>query len=90
MLFRPSESSKKIADYYKRYLMTTFGTGIEEYDKQLRKEIDKDGGIADGPYISMSDPYKKGLNLVLASTEFVHTNFSYLLILCNGTSPNPF
>lgn len=71
MLFRPSESSKKIADYYKRYLMTTFGTGIEEYDKQLRKEIDKDGGIADGPYISMSDPYKKGLNLVQLVREGV-------------------
>lgn len=63
MLFRPSESSKRIVDFYRRYLLTTFSTNKEVYNKQLRELLEKDKAIADGPYISMSDPYKKGMSL---------------------------
>ena len=60
MIFRPSESSKKIVDFYKRYLLTTFSTNNDKYNEQLKKELGKDKAIADGPYISISDPYEKG------------------------------
>mgnify|MGYP004524777659 FL=1 len=60
MIFRPSESSKKITDFYRRYLLTTFNTNNEKYNEQLKKELEKSKAIADGPYISMTDPYKKG------------------------------
>ncbi len=63
MLFRPSESSKRITDFYRRYLLTTFGTNNEKYNKQLKQALEKDGAVADGPYISMSDPYEKGKTL---------------------------
>ena len=63
MLFRPSESSKRIVDFYRRYLLTTFSTNQEVYNKQLKELLEKDKAIADGPYISMSDPYKKGMSL---------------------------
>lgn len=63
MLFRPSESSKRIVDFYRRYLLTTFSTNKEVYNKQLKELLEKDKAIADGPYISMSDPYKKGKTL---------------------------
>ena len=60
MIFRPSESSRRIADFYRRYLLTTFGTNNEGYNKQLKEALEKEGAIAKGPFISMSDPYEKG------------------------------
>ena len=69
MLFRPSESSKRITDFYRRYLLTTFSTNKEEYNKQLREALEKDKAIADGPYISMVDPYKKGKTLEEIAAE---------------------
>lgn len=63
MLFRPSESSQKIADFYKRYLLTTFKTNVPEYNSQLKEALETPGAIADGPYISMTDPYEKGKTL---------------------------
>lgn len=71
MLFRPSESSKRIVDFYRRYLLTTFSTNKDVYNKQLKALLEKDRSIADGPYISMSDPYKKGKSLTELSEEGV-------------------
>lgn len=59
-MFRPSESSKNISEFYKRYLLTTFNTNNEVYNKQLEAALSKEKAIADGPYISMTDPYEKG------------------------------
>lgn len=69
MLFRPSESSKKITDFYRRYLLTTFGTNNDQYNQQLREALEKPGAIADGPYISMTDPYEKGMSLAALAEE---------------------
>lgn len=71
MLFRPSESSQKITDFYRRYLLTTFVTNNENYNEQLKTALEKEGAIADGPYISMSDPYEKGKSLHELSDEGV-------------------
>ena len=71
MLFRPSESSKRIVDFYRRYLLTTFSTNNEKYNKQLKEALEKEGTIAEGPYLSMSDPYEKGKTLIL--TSFLYT-----------------
>ena len=49
MFFRPSESSKRIVDFYRRYLLTTFSTNKEVYNKQLKELLDQDKAIADGP-----------------------------------------
>lgn len=69
MLFRPSESSKRIVDFYRRYLLTTFGTNQQVYNRQLKQLLSADKAIADGPYISMSDPYEKGATLEALAKE---------------------
>lgn len=69
MLFRPSESSKNIVDFYRRYLLTTFSTNNQLYNAQLKDLLSKDKAIADGPYISMSDPFEKGNSLVQMAKE---------------------
>lgn len=71
MIFRPSESSKNIEDFYRRYLLTTFSTNNEIYNEQLKEALSKDKAIADGPYISMSDPFEKGETLKALSDEGV-------------------
>lgn len=71
MLFRPSESSQKITDFYRRYLLTTFVTNNEKYNEQLKIALERESAIADGPYISMSDPYEKGKSLHELSDEGV-------------------
>ena len=69
MLFRPSESSKNITEFYRRYLLTTFATNNAEYNRQLKEALEKDKAIADGPYISMGDPFEKGKSLVELAEE---------------------
>lgn len=59
MLFRPAESSKRIVDFYRNYLLTTFRTNKDYYNAQLAHELAEDGVISSGPYISMSDNYAK-------------------------------
>ena len=71
MLFRPSESSSRIVDFYKRYLLTTFSTNNETYNAQLKQLLEAEKAIADGPYISMSDPYEKGCSLRELAAEDV-------------------
>lgn len=74
MLFRPSESSKKISDFYRNYLLTTFELNNASYNKQLREALSENGAIADGPYISMSDPYEKGKSLRELANEGLVSN----------------
>lgn len=69
MLFRPSESSKNIVDFYRRYLLTTFSTNNSIYNEQLKEALNKEKAIADGPYISMSDPFEKGVSLEALARE---------------------
>lgn len=85
MLFRPSESSKRIVDFYRRYLLTTFSTNKEVYNKQLKELLEKDKAISDGPYISMSDPYKKSKSLKELSEEGV---LSKEILKLKGLHPN--
>lgn len=63
MLFRPAESSKNIVDFYRNYLLTTFRTNKDYYNRQLAEQLSEDGVIAQGPYISMSDCYAKDRSL---------------------------
>ncbi|HOA80590.1 MAG TPA: DEAD/DEAH box helicase, partial [Defluviitaleaceae bacterium] len=59
MIFRPAESSKRIVDFYRKYLLTTFKTNKDIYNKQLAEQLSEDGVISKGPYISMSDSFAK-------------------------------
>ena len=70
-MFRPSESSRKITDFYRRYLLTTFNTNNPKYNEQLKKALEAEKAIADGPYISLTDPYEKGLSISALVNEGV-------------------
>lgn len=59
MLFRPAESSKNIVNFYRNYLLTTFQTNNDEYNKQLKEKLSGDGVISKGPYINVSDSFAK-------------------------------
>jgi ATP-dependent helicase YprA (DUF1998 family) len=59
MLFRPAESSKEIVDFYRRYLLSTFKTNRDYFNKQLEEQLSEDGVISNGPFISMSDSFAK-------------------------------
>lgn len=63
MLFRPAESSKQIVEFYRKYLLTTFKTNNDIYNRQLKEQLSEDGVIAKGPYISMSDSFEKDKTL---------------------------
>ena len=39
MLFRPAESSKEITDIYRRYLLSTFRTNREYYNRQMEEQL---------------------------------------------------
>ena len=64
MIFRPAESSKKIVDFYKRYLLTTFQTKNDNYNKELEQLLNAPDAISKGPYISLTDAFQKGKSLL--------------------------
>lgn len=74
MTFRPIEDSKRIVDYYRDYILTTYRTNNDLYNQQLESALENDEIIAKGPYISVVDPYEKG--------ETIRE-----LIACNELSP---
>ncbi len=59
MKFKPYESSKNIVHYYKRYLLTTFSTNSPERNNKLKQALDSEEMISKGPYICLSDSFKK-------------------------------
>ncbi len=63
MLFRPADSSKDIVDFYRRYLLSTFRTNRDYYNKQMAEQLSKDNVISNGPFISMSDSFKKEMSI---------------------------
>lgn len=69
MIFRPTESSNRIVEFYRRYLLTTFATNQATYNYQLKQQLSEDKAISDGPYISMTDPYEKGKTLRSLASE---------------------
>lgn len=60
MLFRPAESSKRIVEFYRNYLITTFATNNQDYNRQLKQALNQKDAISVGPYISLSDMFEKG------------------------------
>ena len=43
MLFRPAESSKGIVEFFRKYLLTTFKTNNDIYNRQLKEQLSEDG-----------------------------------------------
>lgn len=68
-MFDPVKGSKHIRETYRRFLLSTFGMEDPVYSRQFKEALDEPGTIAAGPYISMSDPFKKGKTLFELADE---------------------
>jgi hypothetical protein len=62
------ELAKEIEDRYRRYLRTTFYIKDPELRNSFRSALER-GGIAKGPYLEASPPYRRGLSPELLFPE---------------------
>ena len=63
MAFLPVEASKEITKKYKRYLKTIFEINDPDYQKQFEELLDKDTQFSNGPFLDVTDSFKKGKSL---------------------------
>ena len=59
VVHNPITSTNEIIDAYRRYLYTTFQTNIPRLNELLKEKLFDDSFIANGPFISITSPYKK-------------------------------
>jgi hypothetical protein len=79
MIFRPAESSKRIVEFYRNYLLSTFQTNVEEYNKQFEEQLQKSDIIAKGPFLNLSDAYLKDASILdLIDQKILHADFAKL------------
>ena len=62
MKFDPIRASKNITDKYIRYLSTIFQIKDSDYNEQFLVAL-KNDIYARGPYLDISDPFKKGMSI---------------------------
>lgn len=58
MKFDPLKSSKKLAEDYQRYILTTFKTDDEKINKLLVENVTIDV-VSNGPYLSLADNHER-------------------------------
>lgn len=73
--FRPIKSTEKILDNYKSYILSTFHTDSEVYNNQIEKLVNGEYELLKGPYIQLTDNYKKGKSIRELTDSFLSTEF---------------
>lgn len=63
MSFNPVLASEQIKDKYLRYLRTIFRIADADYAKQFAQALAKEHSFAAGPYLDITDSFKKGPSL---------------------------
>ena len=63
MAFLPVEASREITKKYKRYLRTIFAINDPVYQKQFEELLEKDTQFANGPFLDVTDSFKKGKSI---------------------------
>ena len=63
MAFFPVAASAEITKKYKQYLKTIFELKDPVYQKQFQKLLDDDSQFANGPYLDVTDSFKKGSSI---------------------------
>ena len=58
-LFDPIATSRLIEENYRSYILTTFKTDIEEYNRQLREEFEQEGRLVRGPLLQVRDSFTR-------------------------------
>ena len=62
-MLNPIEASRELKEEFISYITTSFQISDEEYARQFREELSREGIIAKGPYLDISDSFKKGKSL---------------------------
>lgn len=62
-MLNPIEASQQIKDEFIGYITTSFQMADEEYSNQFKKELQREGLVAKGPYLDVSDSFVKGRSL---------------------------
>ena len=62
-MLNPIEASQQIKDEFIGYITTSFQMADEEYSNQFKKELQREGLVAKGPYLDVSDSFVKGKSL---------------------------
>ena len=63
MAFSPIVAAREIEKKYQRYLATIFTLDDPVYQSQFLKEINREASLAKGPYLDVSDAFRKGETL---------------------------
>lgn len=62
-MFNPISAAENIKNEFIGYISTLFHISDKEYASQFVSALQKDGVIAKGPYLDVSDSYKTGMSL---------------------------
>lgn len=78
-VFEPIKITRKIKDTYSNYIGSTFRTDNDAYNDQIEKLLNGGYELVKGPYLQISDNYKKGKSVgeftgSLLSKEFLKLN----------------
>jgi len=72
-MLNPIEASKQIKDEFIGYITTSFQMADERYAEQFKMELQKEGLVAKGPYLDVSDSFVKGKSLSEIMEDEEHT-----------------
>jgi superfamily II DNA/RNA helicase len=59
MTFNPLIASENITETFRKYILATFGTNNQNYNKDLEKAIFSNDAISKGPYLQITHNYPK-------------------------------
>ena len=62
-MFDPIKASEEIKDSYIDYITTTFNMADPEYEREFRRELQKEGAVAKGPFLDIGGSYETGHTL---------------------------
>lgn len=78
-MFDPIKASKEIKDSYIDYITTTFDMADTDYEREFRRELQRDGMVARGPFLDIGGSYETGHTLrELIEEQKVSRIFQYL------------
>ncbi len=62
-MFDPIAASENIKDEFTSYISTSFHLADHDYALQFLAALDKEGAVAKGPYLDISDSFETGLSM---------------------------
>ena len=62
-MLNPLEATTRIAENYKRYLLTTFRPREDRWRREFRDRLSLDFPLFKGPYLEAAAPFKTGASV---------------------------